>query len=86
MKIWRKCILESKSKCLSWEKVGMLQDKNDRKDPSKSEGKSDRRWQDRNKLEPDHGGSTVDKARSLHFTVNTRENQEDFVERRHVLM
>lgn len=78
MKIWRKCILESKSKCLSWEKRGLLQDKNDKIDPSKPEGKSGRTWQDRDKLQLDHGGKTLDKARSLHFTISTIENQEGF--------
>lgn len=78
MKIWRKCVLDSKSKCLSWEKCGLVQDENDKIYLSKLEGKSGKRLYDRAKLQPDHRGSITKQARCLHFTISTVENRDDF--------
>lgn len=67
MKIWRKCVLESKSKCLSWGKLDLLENKKDKIALSKPEGKSGKGWHDRDKLEPDHRGSTVDQVKKIVF-------------------
>lgn len=78
MKIWRKCVLDSKFKCLSWEKCGLVQDENDKIYFSKLEGKSGKRLYDRVKLQLDYRGSIIKQVRCLYFIISIVENRDDF--------